>query len=511
MSVVSMLYADEREIMTGDSLQGHKIVIDTLAKDTLPVVLPDTICASELLNTIEVDQVLEEYLLDLLEEQAVLHARQQDSLLVLNDTVVQEKTLPTDTIWFDTLAVPECAPMLAAQYNPLCIELVFYPLEGNITWTREPDFGRLFFGKSVETLQKEQPAAKWFAQEEALYRLRREARSYISRNAAGLYVGMFDELPDLEILENPKISNKRWRNVYFEHDDIHMAENKIQVGKIGLSKWVRKGSALLQFSQNYVTKNWYKGGNSNVAVLGIAEGSINYDNKKNLYWENSGEWRVGFNSVNGDTLRKMNTSDDLFRLYSKLGVKAFKKFYYSLSAEFQTQFFDTYTEINSPTLKSSSFAPIRLNVSIGLDYKPNDNLSIMLSPLAYKFIYVMDTVRINQNDFGIETGKKALNELGSALKVVYSVQPIEEIQIDSRFYLYTNYKKVEVELEVVANFIINRYLSARVSLYPRFDNTAILSDGEKAKLQFKEFLSIGFSHKFRSTDKPSFRFKRIRR
>ena len=56
---------------------------------------------------------------------------------------------------------------------------------------------------------------------------------------------------------------------------------------------------------------------------------------------------------------------------------------------------------------------------------------------------------------------------------------------------------MEVELEVTANFVINRYFSARLSLHPRYDNTIILPNHEKARLQFKEFLSVGFSHKFK--------------
>ena len=104
----------------------------------------------------------------------------------------------------------------------------------------------------------------------------------------------------------------------------------IQVEKIKVARWVRKGSAIFQFSQNYISKNWYKGGNSNISILGILDGSINYDNKDNIQWENTAEWRAGFNSVEGDTLRKLSTNDDVFRIQSKLGIKAFNKFYYPI-------------------------------------------------------------------------------------------------------------------------------------------------------------------------------------
>ena len=56
---------------------------------------------------------------------------------------------------------------------------------------------------------------------------------------------------------------------------------------------------------------------------------------------------------------------------------------------------------------------------------------------------------------------------------------------------------MELDLEVNCDFIINRFFSARVMLHPRYDNTVIYTGDEKAKMQFRELLSIGFAHKFR--------------
>ena len=71
------------------------------------------------------------------------------------------------------------------------------------------------------------------------------------------------------------------------------------------------------------------------------------------------------------------------------------------------------------------------------------------------------------------------------------------MNIESKFYLYTNYQNVEVDLEVNCDFIINRFLSARLMLHPRYDSTVIKEGDTKAKMQFRELLSIGFSHRFR--------------
>lgn len=465
------------------------------ANDT--VVLQDTVYMKDLLNTANMDSVLEAILLQKLEEQGKMLARQNDSIEALHKADMDSSYVACTT--GDSTLIKR-RRLLSEQYNPLCIELVFKPIERKINWDGKLDFGKLYFGTPKPLMSKEKSVSDTlFSNQIALRELRDAARVYLSGHNAGLYKGMYNELPDISQLKNRKIHDQEWKKVKFGTDGPKGNYSDIQVEKIKVARWVRKGSAIFQFSQNYISKNWYKGGNSNISILGILDGSINYDNKDNIQWENTAEWRAGFNSVEGDTLRKLSTNDDVFRIQSKLGIKAFDKFYYTGSVEFLTQFFNTYKEANSPELKTAAFAPIRLNIGVGLDYKPNDQLSVMLAPIAYKFVYVRDTAHINQNDFGVESDKDMLNEVGSSLKVVYSFKPIDAIQLDSRFYLYTNYKKVEVELELVANFIINRYLSARVSLYPRYDSTAILAEGEKAKLQFKEFVSIGFAHKFTET------------
>lgn len=468
----SVLWAQQ----TNDSIHATPI------KDSVRVIT-DTIQTSQLLNTTKAESLLEAYLMNLLEEQGQRLYNDSTSPALSEQSV-------------DTSAMQIPLP-LSAQYNPLCIELIFKPLELSID---KPISYGMYSSPAPSGALTNLPHRSLFEEEKSLYELRNKARSYITSHAADLYVGTFQDLPEVAHLHEKHLLSNNTKHLRLGKSE-KLKTKSLELVKIAKAKWISKGSALLQFSQNYVSKNWYKGGNSNIAILGIAEGSIIYDNHKNIQWENTGEWRAGFNSVNGDTLRKISTSDDLLRLQSKLGFKAFNKFYYSGAVEFQTQFFNTFKEINSTQLKSSTFSPVRLNISLGLDYKPNKDLSIMFAPVSYKFIYVMDTTSIDQTQFGVKKDKCSLNEVGSSIKIIYKYQPVEGIQLDGRFYFYTNYQKVEVELELVANFIINRYFSARLSLYPRYDNTAILPNKEKAQIQFKEFLSVGFSHKFTQAGK----------
>lgn len=261
------------------------------------------------------------------------------------------------------------------------------------------------------------------------------------------------------------------------------------------SPWRKGATVMLQMTQNYVSPNWYQGGNTSFAMLAIAQGYINYKSDK-FTWQNSGEWRGGFSTISGDTCHKVNTTEDYFRLYTKAGYEFYQNMNAIVSGEYMMNLLPTYRE-NSNEMKTAFASPIRMNLAVGLDFRPVQGLSIVINPLAYKLVYVWKTGQTNPNDFGVETGQNLLSEVGSSVRLDYLWKPVREFLLDTRFYMYTNYRRVEIDLEVNANFIINRFLSARVTLHPRYDNTIILEGDEKAKMQFKEFLSIGFTHQFR--------------
>jgi hypothetical protein len=150
--------------------------------------------------------------------------------------------------------------------------------------------------------------------------------------------------------------------------------------------WTFGGNGYLQFSQNYISKNWYKGGESTKSLLSGFTWQANYDDRQRVQFENKIEWKLGFITAPSDTVHSYKANNDLLRLSSKLGYKAFSTWYYTLSAEFKTQFFSNY-ETNSDNLVSAFFSPAELNVGLGMDYKfVKDgvcNLSVLVNPINY--------------------------------------------------------------------------------------------------------------------------------
>ena len=388
--------------------------------------------------------------------------------------------------------------------NPFFIELIYTGTDIRLDW-RNNNNNLLFDGKQARTLNQPFEPIEIQHPDEILTQLRSDARNYITRVSPRLYTTTIDRLPNInwaqrnQTLESIPIEQLVLSESFFAPV---VTNNRLVVRKKELSHWQNRANALLQLSQTSVSENWHQGGNNFFSLLGVVSGHFNYDNKKKMKWENSFEWRTGFNTVTNDTLRKAMTNDDIIRAISKFNVKATGNFFYSTSMDFQTHLFNNPRGINSLEMRARFLTPIRFNANIGVDYR-RKNLSVAFSPLSFRFIYLTDTTTtskgffLNPNMFSIPTGENKLEEFGSRLVVgLTNYRPIRELTIRSTFNFYTNYEKVEIDWETVAELAINRFFSTRLMLNPRFDNTVILEKDDKAKVQMRQMLTVGFSYRF---------------
>ena len=94
--------------------------------------------------------------------------------------------------------------------------------------------------------------------------------------------------------------------------------------------WKTSGRFVFQFTQNYFSENWYKGGNNNVTLLSNLVLEANYNDQKRLSWENKLDLRLGFVTATSDSIHRYLTNNDKIDLFSKLGVKAAKNWYYTV-------------------------------------------------------------------------------------------------------------------------------------------------------------------------------------
>ncbi len=261
--------------------------------------------------------------------------------------------------------------------------------------------------------------------------------------------------------------------------------------------WTIRGDYYLQFLQNYVTDNWYKGGESNYSMLGSITMQANYNNKQKVKWENKLEMRLGYQTSKGDTLHKYKTSEDLLRYTGKLGLQATKRWYYTLQLIGQTQFTQGLRS-NDKKVYSDFMSPFKLNLSVGMDYNVdwfNHRLkgSAHIAPLAFNWKYVGRASLATR--YGLEDGQHGMTDYGSEFTVDLNWVFADNIRWKTRLYGYTTYKRAELEWENTITFQFNKYISTNLFLYPRFDDGVKRKEGQ-SYWQFKEYASVGFSYSF---------------
>lgn len=257
------------------------------------------------------------------------------------------------------------------------------------------------------------------------------------------------------------------------------------------------GDYYLQFMQNYVTDNWYKGGESNYSMVGSVTMQANYNNKSGLKFDNKLELKLGLQSSRSDSLHKFKTTDDLIRYTGKLGMQASKSWYYTFQLLTYTQFCKGFKS-NDDKVYSSFMAPFNLNLSLGMDYtvKTKDKKltgNINLAPIAYNFRYV-DYLSLATR-YGLEDGRHTMNDYGSEFTFDLAWKLSDMIKWKTRLYGYTTYRRAEVEWENTITFQFNQYISTNLFVYPRFDDGSA-KDDQNGYWQLQEYASIGFAYSF---------------
>ncbi len=275
--------------------------------------------------------------------------------------------------------------------------------------------------------------------------------------------------------------------------------------------WTKKGDGYLQFMQNYVSGNWYKGGESNYSAVGSITLEANYDNKSKWKWDNKLEMKLGFQTSRTDTVHKFKANEDLFRYTGKVGLQAAKKWYYTLQALAYTQFARGFKSNDIRTF-SDFMSPLNVSVGLGMDYKvewckKKLTGTINLSPLAMNYRYVARNGFRKKNDlssnefdwfpsrYGIDADKHHLTDFGSQVTASLEWKMNDVVTWKTRFYGFTSFHRAELEWENTFALRVSKYISANLFLFPRFDDSNVWDD-DLGFWQFKEYSSLGFSYNF---------------
>lgn len=265
--------------------------------------------------------------------------------------------------------------------------------------------------------------------------------------------------------------------------------------------WTTKFESNIQFSQNQMSDNWYKGGNNSLNLNMRNYFNLSYA-KDNVKWVNELESKLGFFNSPNEPIGKFKISEDLFRIVSNFGLKAFDHWYYTVDAQLRTQLLRNRNK--DSVLVTQPFAPFIVDGGPGMKYElekkfddPFKKLKFTanFSPVAVTFIYTY-TNDIDKARIGLRADEKHKLRLGSTVRMALDFDLSQSITWQSRLFYNTSFKHLETEFENTLNFSINKYFSTRINLHLRFDDSVITDDKSfKKLLQYNELISFGFTYK----------------
>ena len=274
-------------------------------------------------------------------------------------------------------------------------------------------------------------------------------------------------------------------------------------------RWNIGGDISINFSSVSLT-NWAAGGENSMAFSGASNLYANYKKDK-LIWENYAFLNYG-RLKTGERPAVKNT--DQLVLGSRVGLQMSKNWYYSAAILGRSQFAPGFIQ---DTLRVSDFlAPANVFVSLGMDYKPSNNLSVSLSPVMGKATFVNDTTQRIQIAGGItkerrDMGKKSYYEFGSGVVVNFNGGFFNnKVTYNSQLELFSNLLKDNpLILDVIWDFnlrvALTQFISAQVRLNMRyFESQKTLKPNpaggdmieDKAQLQVKQLFEIGLFYAF---------------
>lgn len=265
--------------------------------------------------------------------------------------------------------------------------------------------------------------------------------------------------------------------------------------------WTKSGKFGLQFTQNYFSENWYKGGNNTQSMLASLLLEAKYDDQKRITWENRLDMRLGFVTTTSDSCHTFLTNTDKINLHSKLGVKATRNaWFYTATLEANTQFLPGH-RTNDRRTYSQFLSPLDFFFSLGMDYKPKlkngNELSVALLPLSYKFRYISSEDDNIHRVYNL-VGRDFKQDFGSKVEFRTKFKLAKDFTWKSRFYYFTSYEYAESEFENVFSYQLSKYISTELFTLWRFDDNRSRDyyDDNLGYFQFQQYFTLGLTYSF---------------
>ena len=288
--------------------------------------------------------------------------------------------------------------------------------------------------------------------------------------------------------------------------------------------------------------NWAAGGNNNVNGVAFGKVRLLY-NENNLSWETNLNLEYGLSYIDqkNDPFQK---SSDVIDFKTKFGWQFHKAWYLTAAAGFQSQFaygraYDG-TEADDPII-SKFLSPSYTDISVGIDWKPNNIFSLYLSPIAGKittayvgdavekanpglreqmqekygtWAYVKDSNEKKYTNCKAELGlnfKGSINYTYKDLKIIttlglftpYAWDKTEVLDAEGKFAGYRDnnrcFGNFDVDWDAAISYQFLKCLNVTLSTSLKYYNGVKIADKDgisAERVQFKGILGLGVGYSF---------------
>ena len=271
------------------------------------------------------------------------------------------------------------------------------------------------------------------------------------------------------------------------------------------SYWTRGSLSTITFSQVSLT-HWAAGGENSSGVNSFFSTFADFRRDRQK-WQNSLDLGYGLLKQGDNGTQK---SDDKINLVTKYGYQVANdnnKWFYTLLLDFKTQFAEGLSQDASKSVISRFMAPGYLTIGTGIEFSPNEFVSLSYQPVTGKITFVTDEEIVGLTGaYGVDPGKTSRTELGSYFRFSYKQEAFKNVNVDSRLELFTGYESesfgnIDVNWQNTIVMKINKYLSTNLFTQLLYDDDVKIDidknndgviDNSKQKIQFKSVFGVGF-------------------
>jgi hypothetical protein len=270
-----------------------------------------------------------------------------------------------------------------------------------------------------------------------------------------------------------------------------------EVDSTKVEGWKKSGLTSLIVNQTAFS-NWVSGGENSIAATLSVDYNINYY-KNGWSWDTKIIGSFGINK-NSDS-KYFKKIDDRIEINSLIGKKFIEKFSFSSFLNFKTQFAKGFKysnpsediEIKEETTRFLS--PAYLQIGVGVYWKENNSLWVNMAPITGRLILASkkftDNLENGEEYFGVPKGEISRFELGASISAFYKFEVIENIQLEQRINLYSDYleqaENIDIDYTITAFMKINDYLSTNLIIQCLYDENAI------KKVQLREVFGLAIN------------------